>query len=192
MPVALYRNIDKNTQLAVWKMSESLDELLAYSEVIIPENIKSNKRRKEWVCSRLLLKHLAPDTSLIYNEHGAPNLSDKTAVSISHSGIYCSILVSKEAAAIDIELISTKAERLNDKFLSKQEQELITTSEIYTLIWCAKECLFKIHQEGNIIFKEDLIIKKIEENIIKTCLKKTTYTLHFEKFKNYFLVYYFE
>ena len=161
MPVALYRNIDKNTQLAVWKMSESLDELLAYSEVIIPENIKSNKRRKEWVCSRLLLKHLAPDTSLIYNEHGAPNLSDKTAVSISHSGIYCSILVSKEAAAIDIELISTKAERLNDKFLSKQEQELITTSEIYTLIWCAKESLFKIHQEGNIIFKEDLIIKKI-------------------------------
>lgn len=191
MPIVSQRNIDPNTQFAIWKMSEPLAELLQ-SGVAIPENIKHNKRQKEWICSRLLLKHLAPNTNIIYNQYGAPNLSDESAVSITHSHDYCAILVSKKIAAIDLEFISTKIDQLKDQFITKQEEELITKSAISTLIWCAKECLFKIHQQGNLIFKEDLIIKKIEENYINTYLKKTAYTLHFEKFENYFLVYYFE
>lgn len=191
MPVVLHRNIDTNTQLAIWKMSEPLEKLLQ-SGVAIPENVKSNKRQKEWVCSRLLLKQLAPNTNISYNQYGAPTLSNGSAISISHSHDYCTILVSKQTAAIDLEFISTKADRLKDQFITKEEVELITKSEISTLIWCAKECLFKIHQQGNLIFKEDLIIKNIEESYINISLKKTAYTLHFEKFENYFLVYYFE
>ncbi|MBF90554.1 MAG: hypothetical protein CMP75_02170 [Flavobacteriales bacterium] len=191
MPVVLHRNIDTNTQLAIWKMSEPLEKLLQ-SGVAIPKNIKSNKRQKEWVCSRLLLKQLTTNTEISYNQYGAPALSNGSAVSISHSHDYCAILVSKQTAAVDLEFISTKADRMKEQFIAKEEVELITKSEISTLIWCAKECLFKIHQKGNLIFKEDLIIKNIEESSINTSLKKTAYTLHFEKFKNHFLVYYFE
>ena len=191
MPVVLHRNIDTKTQIAIWKMSEPLEELLQ-SGVAIPENVKSNKRKKEWVCSRLLLKQLAPNSNISYNQYGAPTLSNGSAISISHSNDYCTILISKKTAAIDLEFISTKADRLKDQFITKEEAELVTKSEISTLIWCAKECLFKIYQQGNLIFKKDLIIKNIEENSIKTSLKKTAYTLHFEKFKNHFLVYYFE
>lgn len=191
MPVVFHRNIDTNTHLAVWKMSEPLAELIQ-SGVAIPENIKSGKRQKEWVCSRLLLKQLAPNSNIIYNQHGAPTLSNGGAVSISHSHGYCAILVSKKIAAVDFELINVKADRLKDQFIAKEEENLINKSEIYTLIWCAKECMFKIHQKGNLIFKKDLIIKKIEHSTINSSLKKVTYTLHFEKFENYFLVYYFE
>ena len=191
MPVVLHRNIDNNTQLAIWKMSEPLEELIKLG-VSIPENIKSNKRMKEWICSRLLLKQLAPNSIINYNQFGAPTLSNGYAVSISHSYEYCAILVSMQTAAVDIELISTKANRLKNQFITKEEEGLIKKSEIYTLIWCAKECLFKIHQKGNLIFKEDLIINKIELSSINISLKKTAYTLHFEKFYDYFLVYYFE
>jgi len=191
MPVVLHRNIDANTQLAIWNMSESLEELIQ-SGVAIPEYIKSNKRQKEWVCIRLLLKQLAPNSNIDYNQYGAPTLSNGSAVSISHSHKHCAILVSKQTAAVDLEFISTKAHRLKDQFIAKEEEGLIKKSEIYTLIWCAKECLFKIHQQGNLIFKEDLIIKNIGENSINTSLRKTAYTLHFEKIENYFLVYYFE
>ena len=52
--------------------------------------------------------------------------------------------------------------------------------------------LFKIHQKGNLIFKEDLIIKKIEHSSINTSLKKQHITYILKKFENYFLVYYFE
>lgn len=191
MPVILHRNIDNYTQLAIWKMSEPLKELVQLG-MAIPENIKSNKKMKEWMCSRLLLKQLAPNSNISYNQHGAPILTNGRAISISHSHEYCAILVSMQTAAVDIEFISTKANRLKDKFISKEEEGLIKKSEIYTLIWCAKECLFKIHQKGKLIFKEDLIINKIEEKFITSLLKNTTYKLHYEKFEDYFLVYYFE
>ena len=42
MPVVLHRNIDNNTQLAIWEMSEPLEELLLLG-VAIPENIKVTK-----------------------------------------------------------------------------------------------------------------------------------------------------
>lgn len=191
MPIVLHRNINTNTQLAIWKMSESLEEL-QHSLVSIPENIKSNKRQKEWICVRLLLNYLVPNTNIIYNQYGAPTTSKGKTVSVSHSNNYCAILVSEQIAAIDIELISTKANRLKNKFIAKQEEKLITKSETSTLIWCAKECLFKIYQKGNLILKKDLIIKNIEKNLIKTTIKKKSYILHFEKFKNYYLVYYYE
>lgn len=191
MPVVLHRNIDNHTQLAIWKMSEPLEKLLQLG-VAVPENIKSNKKMKEWMCSRLLLKQLVPNSNISYNQHGAPILSNGRAISISHSHEYCAILVGMQTAAVDIEFISTKANRLKDKFISKEEEGLIKKSEIYTLIWCAKECLFKINQKGKLIFKEDLIIKKIEQSSINTSMKKTSYNLHFEKFEDYFLVYYFE
>ena len=191
MPVVLLRNIDTNTKLAIWKMSESLEELLQ-SRLVIPKNLNRNKRQKEWVCSRLLLKQIFPNTTINYNQYGAPTLSNGSAVSISHSHDYCAILVSNQTAAIDLEFISTKADRLKGQFITKKEEELITEIETSTLIWCAKECLFKIHQQGNIVFKDDLIVKKINDKFIETSLKNTAYTLHFEKFENYFLVYYFE
>ena len=171
MPIVLHRNIDNYTQLAIWKMSEPIEELIQLG-VAIPENIKSKKKIKEWMCSRLLLKQLAPNSNLSYNQHGAPILSNGRAISISHSHEYCAILVSLQTAAVDIEFISTKANRLKDQFISKEEEGLIKKSEIYTLIWCAKECLFKIHQKGKLIFKEDLIIKKIIRSSISDLICK--------------------
>ena len=191
MPIILHRNIDFNTQISIWKMSETIEDLLK-SGLVIPENIKSNKRKKEWICSRLLLQKLSPNASIKYNQFGAPILSNGKAVSISHSKDYCVILISLQTAAVDIEFVSTKANRLKDQFISKEEKGLIKKSEIYTLIWCAKECLFKIHQKGKLNFKEDLIINKIEHSSINTSIKKTKYKLHYEKFEDYFLVYYFE
>lgn len=191
MPTILKRNINSHTVFAIWKMSEPL-ESLSQTDIQVPKDIRSNQRKKEWICSRLLLNEIAPKTNINYNAFGAPELSDKRAISISHSKDYCGILISKKKASLDIEIISEKANQLKKQFISKEEDTLVTNSETSTLIWCAKECLFKIHQKGNLIFKKDLIIHKIEENAISSSLKGDEYKLHFEKFENYFLVYYFE
>ena len=192
MPVVSKRNIDPNTQLAIWKMSESLEELLQ-SGIALSEKTKSEKRKKEWICTRLLLKEIAPLSSISYNSYGAPILNNGQAISISHSGDYCTILISKKKAAIDLELITTKAVKVSSKFMHLEEQTLISeNAEQSTLIWCAKECLFKLHQKGNLIFKEDLRIHCITANSLKTSSKNTLYYLHYEIFKNYYLVYYYE
>lgn len=192
MSLVLKRNIDPHTTLAIWKMEETTDELLK-AAIPIPEHLHNEQRQREWISSRLLLKEIAPQSSITYNTFGAPQLSNGYAISISHSPSYCCMLVSKKKAAIDLELITTKAERVSAKFMHQEEQSLIYDNvEQSTLIWCAKECLFKLHQKGNLIFKEDLRIHRITTSTLETSLKNTPYHLHYEILKSHYLVYYYE
>ena len=59
-------------------------------------------------------------------------------------------------------------------------------------MWCAKECLYKIHQKGKLIFNEDLKIHNISKNQIECSLLNRQYLLNYEKFKEHWLVYYFD
>lgn len=192
MPLVLKRHINPYTTLAIWEMKEPIDELLQ-TTLSIPDHIHNTQRKREWISSRLLLEEIAPTNSISYNSYGAPQLSNGHAISISHSLNYCCILISKKRAAIDLELITTKAAKLSAKFIHLEEQALISeNAEQCTLIWCAKECLFKLHQKGNLIFKEDLRIHCITANTLKTSSKNTPHLLHYEIFKNHYLVYYYE
>ncbi|MBC8408559.1 MAG: 4'-phosphopantetheinyl transferase superfamily protein [Rhodobacteraceae bacterium] len=191
MPILFNKNIGSETSLSLWEMSESMDELHALN-IPLPETIKNEKRKKEWICVRLLLQKIAPNTTISYNKFGAPILSDGRAISITHSKEYCCLLISPKKASVDIEPINEKAHRLKDQFISEKEEKLITQSNTSTLIWCAKECLFKLHQKGNLIFKEDLKIQTISEKTIETTLKGNSYLLNFEKFNEHYLVYYYE
>lgn len=192
MPLVLKRHIDPHTTLAIWEMKESMNDLLQ-AAIPIPENLHKEQRQREWISSRILLEEIAPQSSITYNSFGAPQLSNGDAISISHTPHYCCILVSKKKASIDLELITTKATRVSDKFMHQEEQSLICDNvEQSTLIWCAKECLFKLHQKGNLIFKEDLRIHRITTNTLETSLKNTTYHLHYEIFKSHYLVYHYE
>lgn len=191
MPIILHKNINSKTQLVVWEMNETVLELQAFG-IRANEDIKSKKREKEWICSRLILQKIAPDCKLYYDCYGAPMLTNGNAVSISHSKSFCAVLVSDQQAAIDIEEISDKAYKTKHKYSSKEEEKMITKSEIATLTWSAKECLYKIHKKGMLTFKTDLAIKKIKKSTLFTSLKGKPYTLNFEKIDNYYIVYYYD
>ena len=191
MPLVLKRNINPHTLLSIWEMNEALDFFLQ-SGIFLPKTLQNNKRKREWIASRLLLRVLAPNTTISYNEFGAPILSDGRAISITHSNDYCCLLISPNKASIDLELITEKAHRLKKKFVSEEEEKLLTQSDRATLAWCAKECLFKLHQKGKIIFKEDLHLKSFTPNTIETTLNGDPYLLNYEKFKGHYLVYYYE
>ena len=68
--------------LGVWKIEESSEELLSMleqSSEYLPflQQIKTEKRRQEWLASRVLLKELAGEELLIaYHDDGAPYLPD--------------------------------------------------------------------------------------------------------------------
>ena len=80
--------------------------------------------------------------------------------SLSHSKELLAVISANKLAAIDIETINQKAYRVRNKFLSRREQYLAKDNEMATLMWCAKECLYKIHKTGGLNLKEDLTIKK--------------------------------
>ena len=82
--------------------------------------------------------------------------------------------------------------RMRNKFLSQEELNLARDDEMATLMWCAKEGLFKIHQKGKLIFSKDLKIHSITKNRLECFLFDRQYSLIYEKFKEHWLVYYFD
>ena len=191
MPIVLHKNIDSKTQLVVWEMNESVSKLLSFG-IRVNDDIKNEKRVKEWICTRLILQKIAPNYTLHYDCCGAPLLTNGNAISISHSKKFCAVLISDQQAAIDIEEINDKAYKIKGKYASAEEEKMITKSEVATLIWSAKECLYKIYKKGMLTFKTDLAIRKINKSTLFASLKGTPYTMHFEKIDNYYIVYYYD
>ena len=152
---------ENNCIIAIWDLQESLEELMQQSIDISTPDFNNEKRKKEYLASRLLLKDIAPKTKITYNEYGAPTLENGEHISISHSKNLVAIIFSKQKVGLDIEKISEKPLRLASKFISEDEHQNLT-EEKATLIWCVKEAIFKWHEKGNVDFKKDIKIKEFE------------------------------
>ncbi len=183
----LFLKIEAQFQLII----EGVDELCSWDKDVKSFSSKT-KREREKLASQNLIKQLYPKVCLSHNSYGAPILSNKKAISLSHSKDFLACITAENIAAIDIEPISEKAFRLKNKFLSAEEIALAKNEDIATLMWCAKECLYKIHQKGKVNFSEDIILYSIENNTIKCSIFEQDYQLKYEKFKEHWLVYYFD
>ena len=189
--MGILKKIEKNNCIiAIWDMQESLEELMQQSADISTPDF-NNKRKKEYLVSRLLLKDIAPNTRIIYNKYGAPGLENGKHISISHSKHLVTIILSKQKVGLDIETISEKPLRLSSKFISKDVHQNLT-EEKATLIWCVKEAIFKWHQKGNVDFKKDMKIKEfkiMEKGEISCNFKGEKIIVKYRKIDNQYLAY---
>ena len=142
---------EDNCQIAIWDITESLEELTKLGNGIDISKFKSEKRKKEFLACKLLLNEISPNITITYNEFGVPELDNGQHISISHSKNLVAIIISKTKVGLDIEQISEKPLRLSSKFISKDHHTPLS-EEKATLIWCCKEAIFKWHQKGNIDF----------------------------------------
>jgi phosphopantetheinyl transferase len=172
MPIFYSKQISTDSQIIIWEITESLNELLQISGIKKDglESIekKTIKRQLEWMAIRLILKKLLrteEKIELVYDEYGKPHLNGiKKHISISHTKQFVAIIVHENKhVGIDIELVTLRIEKIKHKFLSKKESEW--TKENHSLeklfiIWGAKESVYKIYSEGGIDFKKMLEVKK--------------------------------
>ena len=182
---------NNNCRIAVWNTSESLSELIELAKELDTQYISNNKRKKEYISSRVLLKQLRLCTEITYNIYGAPEIKDNNFISISHSKDLTAIIISKNKVGLDIEKISEKALKLSSKFI-KKKTHIPLSKDKATLIWCCKEAIYKWHQEGNVNFSDDIIISPFtmkHEGILNAEFKQTKLTLYYKKIKTHFLVY---
>jgi 4'-phosphopantetheinyl transferase len=171
MPL-FFSNDNSRFQFAIWKMDESLNELLQESSLSAADMLRVNSfshsaRKKEWICIRLLLKKLHRNFSIGYLESGKPFLENSNAhISISHTKDFAGIIISDlHAAGIDLERIHPRIEKIAHKFVSAEEEKFLggkNNLEKLFVIWGVKEVLFKMHSIGELIFKEHLIIEPFE------------------------------
>ena len=136
---------------------------------------------------------------LNYNDNGKPYLiNDSRHISISHSHEMLVVIMNElEETGIDIEIIRDKILNIKHKFLSVNEL-LDTKDDVEKLIiyWAAKETLYKIYGVLGVDFIKHLYIKPFKKDLkgiiigtIKLPTLNATFKLHYERIKEYMLVY---
>jgi len=208
----LYKTINPNstTRILVWVITESLEELLR--QVVLKEKtmlrlnkMKSEMHQRAFLSVRMLLKEAGyTDYELHYDEFGKPYFLDGKHVSITHSHHYSAIIISDETVGIDIEMQREKILRIADKFVNEPELNRLKSFNLLdyikklTVKWGAKEAIFKIRNEKGISFKDHIQVNPFEIEDKKTAAIleieniKQQFSIYFEEFENFTLVYAFE
>ncbi len=190
MPLVYQQNINEHTKIGVWHLAEEEDFFL--SRVPLNRNVSHPKKRLQHLAGRLILTELFDDfpLSLIeIAETNKPYLADELFhFSISHCGEYAAAIVSKiNRVGIDIEIPTEKILRIKHKFLSENEDSLLSESRlpefrVLTICWSIKEALYKWYGNARVDFREHLHIRDIRYNgdsFTAECIvsKKTPVTL---------------
>ena len=174
MPVVFDLKIDAHTELAVWKIEESHDQLMAglqlkQHELDIIDSFKSDKRALQWLSTRLLLRTMLNTKEYIdcqMDDQGKPYLVNYDYhISLSHSYDYAAVMISRDPekkVGLDMEIIKHKIKLVRHKFLSDvelaQKQIGDNINGLY-VCWCAKEAIYKWHGRKELEFKRDIHIK---------------------------------
>ena len=171
MPHYLTQEIKSDGWIAVWKLTETEEELLSCRNLSAEEtdylsHLTNKRRRIEWLASRILLqKLLGQNIQIEYLPNGKPILTHpKYFLSISHSKDFVAVIISpNKNVGVDIEKIRDNIGALKDKFLSSKELKTIDTSDnlMLHLHWGAKEATYKIYSSYQPLFTEHLCLANV-------------------------------
>ncbi len=190
-----------NEQVLLWEITESEHELSDYlrDNTNLIEgiaNINNKTRKKQFVASRALIKQAFGDVSIEKTPNGKPLIKDSNQhISMSHDGEFATLIVSNSPCGIDIQSISNKVLRIKHKFIHPDDLYANSNNiDDLTILWCAKEAIYKINGEPEIFFKEHIVIRKGEkDNQLSAEIVhldyKAEYQLEVARIKNYYLVY---
>ena len=182
MPLHSVQRLSPTAVLGLWHLTETPEALwaalphAAAYQPLLPARADT-RRQAQWLAGRRLAHALfgelptplPPETRVQNDATGRPWLLGApadTVVSLSHSGEWAAaVLAQGGRAGVDIELIRDKAQRLAGKFLAENEwhhARAVTANTAadphYTLLWSAKEALYKLAARRGILFRQQLLL----------------------------------
>ncbi len=213
MPLYNTIKVNSHTQILVWKVTESFQEL--FEQVVLNDSnrirldgMKSEMHQRAFLSVRKLLQVTGhTDLDLYYDEFGKPHLKGEKHISITHSYNFSAIIISDKTVGIDIELQRDKITRIANKFCESEFQFLSSGIESnktqeyirkLTVIWGAKEAIFKIRNEKGISFKDHIKVNAFDLEAKQTTSELhfndlvMNFKIHFEENEGFTLVYAFE
>lgn len=176
MAVVNIREVYPGVSLGLWQMDESPEQLFDLYPHLLPyrssldDKYKNDGRKLEFLAIRALMYEmlrvngaskglLSHAGDFTHNGQGKP-LFRGYHVSISHTKGYAALILSKKSeVAVDIEYMSDRVERIASKFLRKDERADSLDSKL--VHWCAKETVFKLFSEENLLF-EDMRVRPFD------------------------------
>lgn len=167
MPLYREWSVGHDSLAAIWKIDEP--EAFFTERTGVVSDIKSEKRRMEFLAGRFLLKYLKQDFPLLNirpDGQDKPRIDDNQYLfSISHSWPYVSVIISPyQECGIDIQTWHERMTLLQHKYLSPDEQGLFNNDpKMLTLAWSAKEAAYKWQGMRGVEFIDHLELNFLEE-----------------------------
>jgi len=182
VPLFYQHTINEVTKLGIWEIQET--EAFFLQKVPLQREVSHPHKRLQHLAGRYLLQYLFPDFPyelIAIAGTRKPYLTNEAYhFSIAHCGDFAAALVStSNRVGIDIELVRPLIEKVKNKFISEHEMQLITSEaasgrqtptgqgqalHLLTLIWSAKEALFKWYGEGGVDFRQHMWVESINRN----------------------------
>jgi phosphopantetheinyl transferase len=178
MPIFFQHQISDTTRLGIWKIEETED----FFKGNVPQHrdVTHPHKRLQHLAGRFLLQFLFPDFPyelIKIADTRKPFLPDEQYhFSISHCGDYAAAIVSKDSrVGIDIEIPVDKIAAIMYKFLSAKEHGIFNlvpgggdslstnTYQTPTILWSAKESVFKWYGDGGVDFRRQIQLLKQNE-----------------------------
>lgn len=198
----LYKTITVNaaTKVLIWKIEESFDTLLKNIELSTKNtdrlnSMKSILHQKGFLSIRHLLAIEGyTDYDLYYDTNGKPHLKDGLYISITHSFIFSAIILSDIKVGIDVEKKRDKILRIAHKFTFFKDLDnfsLISNIRKLTIIWCAKESLYKSFNRVGLTFLNHIHVEdfNLHQNettaIVDFDNKIESYHIWFQEFEGF-------
>jgi phosphopantetheinyl transferase len=167
--------------LGIWKIEEP--EMFFLEKVPLKQKVTHPYKRLQHLAGRYLLPFLFEDFPLeeiLIADTRKPFLHDeKYHFSISHCANYAAAIASgRNRVGVDIELVTPSIERIAGKFLNEPEKKVLGEwkqlprlyIQLITVLWSAKEAIYKWYGDGQVDFKNHIRMtgKKITINANKT------------------------
>ena len=207
MPIFFQHQINETTRLGIWKIEESEE----FFKGTVPQHrdVTHPHKRLQHLAGRFLLQFLFPGFPyelVRIADTRKPFLPDEQYhFSISHCGDYAAAIVSKDSrVGIDIEIPVEKILKIKNKFLSEEEKKIFNAqysmfnaqgseftthdSRLTTLLWSAKESVFKWYGNGAVDFRRHIKLTEQNNDLESiNCLfskDKTELTIHYRQFEH--------
>ena len=177
MPISKLESLPNQAAWGIWLLEESHEDLysaLPTTDQCQKEYLSINHpiKQLEWLGSRLMVKTLMESFELDYqglfkDGFGKPHLRHcDWSVSIAHGYPYAVAALNQHGpVGIDIEKPRTQLQKIASRFLNEQEIQLAGDDlDKLCHYWTAKEALYKIYGRKKLVFKENISVKKSEDN----------------------------
>ncbi len=165
--MGLFRVIeDNNSQIAIWKVTETEQELKELTGIDLSDSYAFPRRRIERMVTRAVLDRLNHFESLNYHPNGRPYYYEGSPyISISHTAKLVVVgFCQKMSIGVDVERINRDFRIVANRYLASKELEWIDLehNNYLALAWCVKESVYKLPWVEAKNFTNDIIIQKFE------------------------------
>ncbi len=202
MPLYKTITVTSSVKVYIWKVEES-EAVLQKGIELTPHcqnrmlGMKSELHRRAFLSIRHLMAEAGyVDHDLYYDDAGKPHLKDGKYISITHSYNFTGIIIGdREEVGIDIEKQRNKILRIAHKFTPIAEyRTLANTAAIVrklTVVWGAKESLYKIAAQHGLSFLHHIDIKDFsldEETTMGDVIyqgRMTSHSIQFLEFEGF-------